>query len=368
MQKKPIIEISDSLEELMGNSATSAIEKMKTTELKKKKKKKQGIGENKFSQENLAQLSQHMQLSNENDIIYIGSPRKVEHVHITGKAFDKIILMAQAVNEVSKDRWGPDSAKLEVYCYVLGEKPSTSKTDSQASVPDSPQLITDIYIPYHTASETNVTVAEEGIIEVREYIEKNNKVVLGWAHSHGHYEVYSSQTDEINHLTLLFDTANYISSHDFRLKYIYGITVNDKSERFGVILTQFPCNHVQRAEDTSFNIIGDTYSKDEFLTQYQEIKAIVTDRVKIKEPGASMTQQDQVDSINDELLSNFVSKLHRAKNLLIDDLPEELDDSFDKIQTVLHSYDQLILDSIEESFKQSSKDLLRTLKKLKDSR
>ncbi len=365
MQKKPIIEISDSLEDLMG---ISEIEKKKTTNLKKSRENIQGIGDYKFSSEGLAQLSQNIQLSSENDVIYINSPRKVEHVHITGKAFDKIIMIAHAINEISKDRWGPDSAKLEVYCYVLGEKPSISQADSQTNVPNSPQMITDIYIPYHTASETNVTVAEEGIIEVREYIEQNNKVVLGWAHSHGHYEVYSSQTDEINHLTLLFDTANYISSQDFRLKYIYGITVNDKSERFGVILTQFPCNHVQRAEDTRFNIVGDPYSKDEFLTQYQEIKAIVSDRVKIKEPGASMTQQDQVDSINDELLSHFVSKLHRAKNLLIDDLPEEFDDSFDKIQTVLHSYDQLILDSIEESFKQSSKDLLKTLKNLKDLR
>ncbi|MHA1521419.1 MAG: hypothetical protein ACTSRK_14640 [Promethearchaeota archaeon] len=356
MSKKPVIEISNSLEELLGGSVVSEIEKKNATNLKKI----QEVQEKKISPDALDQLSRHMQVSDENEVIFISSPQKIEQVHVTGKAFDKIIMMTHAVNEISKDRWGPDSAKLEVYCYVLGEKLTNSAS--------SPQVITDIYIPYHTASETNVTVSEEGIIEVREYIEKNDMVVLGWAHSHGHYEVYSSQTDEINHLTLLFDTANYLSKQDFRLKYIYGITVNDKSERFGVILTQFPCNHVQRSEDTIFNIIGDPYSEEEFLVHYQEIKAFVTDRVKIREPGVALTQQDQINGINDELLSQFVSKLHRAKNILIDDLPEEFDEHFEKIQTVLHSYDQLVLDSIEESFKQSSKELLKTLKNLKEAR
>ena len=356
MSKKKSILISDSLEELLGNIATSELEKKNASNVIKNR----SSVEKDLTPKELAQISRYVEVSDEKDVIYIASPGKIEQVPITGKAFDEIIMMTHAVNEISKDRWGPDSAKLEVYCYVLGEK--------QAITPTSPQMITDIYIPYHTASETNVTVAEEGIIEVREYIEQYNKVVLGWAHSHGHYEVYSSQTDEINHLTMLYDTANYLSIQDFRLKYIYGITVNDKSERIGVILTQFPCNHIQRAEDTRFNIVSEPYSQEEFMIRYQEIKAIVTDRVKIKEPGLALTQQDQIDSITDELLSQFVSKLHKAKNLLIDELPEELDQYFDKIQTVLLSYDQLILDSIEESFKQSSKELLKTLKNLKESR
>lgn len=355
MSKKHSIEISDSLEELL---------EVKSNQIEKRKKK---LGpsqifssENDLSPEDLDQLSTIIKKSPKNLINYISTPQKVEQIRITAKAFDEIIMLSIAVNEISKDRWGPDAAKLEVYCYVLGDKLDELQSE--------PSPITSIYIPFHSASESNVNVSEEAIIEVKEYIEKENKVVLGWAHSHGHYAVYSSETDEVNHLTLLYDTANYFQENHFQLKYIYGITVNDNADRFGVILTHFPCNHLQRAEDTQFEIIGDPYPKEEYIGRYKEIKAIVTDRVKIRPPGPKLTRQDQISNINDELLAHFVSKMRRAKNLLIDQIPEELDQHFESIQQIILQYDELIIDSIEESFMQSSKELLKTLKNLKDSR
>ncbi|MCF2141578.1 MAG: hypothetical protein K9W44_16105 [Candidatus Lokiarchaeota archaeon] len=359
MSKKNSIEISESLEELLHSKKTKNSPRLKENN--------QGvlhnISENYDQLEDARKLKNNssiIQISSKNVVNYIDSPPKFENIFITAKAFDEIIMLATAVNEISKDRWGPDSAKLEVYCYVLGDKlPKT---------PRKPQTITGIYIPYHNASEVNVVVPEAGILEVKKYIEQMEKVVLGWAHSHGHYKVYSSETDEVNHLTLLHDTFNYAESNSFRLKYIYGITVNDKGDHMGVILTQFPCMHIQRAEDHQFTLIGDPYSKSEFLDRYREIKAIVADRVNIRQPGPAFTQEDQINQINDQLLTNFAIKMRKAKNLLVERIPENLEDNFMLIQTLLENYDQLLLDAVEESFNESAKELIRTLKNLKDIR
>ncbi|WP_457557692.1 hypothetical protein [Candidatus Harpocratesius sp.] len=359
MSRKNSIEISESLEDLLKAKKKKIVSRL----INNNQKISQNINENNDKPEELKKLisnSSIIQISQNNVVNYIDSPPKFENVYITAKAFDEIIMLATAVNEISKDRWGPDSAKLEVYCYVLGDK--------LPNIPTKPQTITGIYIPYHNASEVNVVVPEAGILEVKEYIEQMEKVVLGWAHSHGHYKVYSSETDEINHLTLLQDTFNYTVFNSFRLKYIYGITVNDKGDHIGVILTQYPCMHIQRAEDHQFTLIGEPYSKSEFLARYREIKAMVADRVNIRQPGPVFTQEDQISQINNQLLTNFAIKMRKAKNLLVEKIPENLESNFMLIQTLLENYDQLLLDAVEESFNDSAKELIRTLKNLKDIR
>ncbi|MHA1776708.1 MAG: hypothetical protein DRO88_03900 [Promethearchaeia archaeon] len=359
MSKKTNIKISDSLESLLNIKTKRKPTINQINSSKKSTDSGTPLEKEPFSQIFLEKMHQ-IQVSDSQIITYINSPAKINRVYITAKAFDEIIMLATAVNEISKDRWGPDSAKLEVYCYVLGEK--------QEFPHDKPQIITDIYIPYHQASETNVVVPEEGILEVKDYIEEHQKVVLGWAHSHGHYEVYSSETDEVNHLTLLQDTSNFAIIGGFRIKYIYGITVNDKGTHLGVILTQFPCQHIQRAEDHQFEIIGESYTKEEYIKKYKEIKAMLIDRVNVKQPETVYSEAEQIHHINEELLTNFAIKMRKAKNILFERIPEDLDGNFNEIQQVLKEYDTLLLDSAEESFLESSKELIRTIRNLKEIR
>ncbi len=202
-------------------------------------------------------------------------PPAINKISMNYHTFEDIVLMAKAVNEISKERWGEEAQELEVYCYLL--------TDELMLNPLHPAKVTEIYIPHHTASETAVDVSEQSIFEVRRYLAENKKILLGWAHSHGHFEVFSSKTDEQNHLNLLHDTSNKIILQNFPVKYIYGITIVESGEHLGVILTHFPCGHIGREEDRSFQLIGVPYSQTEAQTRFQEIKTIDQERVTLEQ-------------------------------------------------------------------------------------
>ena len=288
----------------------------------------------------------------------IRCPPAINQVRFTRKAFEDVILMSKAINEISQDVWGPESEKLEVYCYVL--------TDANLIHQEEPARITSIYIPHHSAGEMTVHVSPKAVIELQKYLEKTDKVLLGWAHSHGHFEVYSSRTDEENHKTLLQDTSNYIELNRFRMKYIYGITVNDASERFGVILTQYPCTHIQRAEDSEFDIVGEPYSVTESNQRFQEIKATLEERVDIIPPADKMSLDEQVKTLSNEFLDIFLQNLRKSKNFLLEEMPDIFDEHFDVLQKVLERHDEILVDCAEESFQTFSERLIKTIQAHKD--
>jgi len=286
-------------------------------------------------------------------------PPAIDTIPWTEEAYSDVILMAKAINEISIEKYGDDSKKLEVYCYVL--------TDSNKIYPNIPARITEIYIPYHSLSETSVNVSEEGVLEVQKYIKENNKILLGWAHSHGHFKVYSSKTDEINHKTLLNDTSNIIKINNFNLKYVYGITINDQAEKYGVIITQYPCGNLIRRVDQNFDIQGEDYSVSQKTQRYSEIKKILESRAAITPPNPEKSHEDMIKELKDELQIEFTRKLRKSKNLLIDELPEDIEDNFQQIQTILQRYDTLILDSTEETFNSVSEKLIKSIKKFNNN-
>ncbi|QEE15638.1 hypothetical protein DSAG12_01464 [Promethearchaeum syntrophicum] len=289
----------------------------------------------------------------------IECPPAIDAIPWTEKAFSDVILMAKAINEISIEKFGHDSKKLEVYCYVL--------TDFNRLTPKTPARITEIYIPFHSLSETSVKVSEEGVLEVQQYIKENNKILLGWAHSHGHFKVYSSKTDEINHETLLNDTSNIIKIKNFNLKYVYGITINANSEKYGVIITQYPCGNKIHRVDQNFDIQGEEYSTAQKLQRYAEIKKLLESRTVITPPTPNKSLEDTIADLRDELEIEFTRKLRKSKNLLIDELPEDdIGENFHQIQTILQRYDMLILDSTEETFNSISEKLLKSINKFSD--
>lgn len=286
-------------------------------------------------------------------------PPPITQIKITRKAFTDLILMSRAANYMSERRWGVNSPKMEIFCYVLCDDINYNES--------APEPITEIYIPQHTATETSVEVSSENILEVQKYIKKHKKRILGWAHSHGHFEVYSSKIDDQNHQTLLMDTSNILFLNNYHLKYIYGITVNDQGDRFGVVLTQYPCGHTQREEDQEFILIGKKYAKDEEKARYREILQIVAQRVLFVEPHHAPSSEDIEMDLTEELMDQFIKKIRKAKRMLFNSIPDVDNETFSAIQDSLKQYDELLIDGVEESFHQVSNRLYKVVQAKKDA-
>lgn len=346
MGKKPI-KIAKSLEDLFEDENHSNRERLYNKKSDTRSQDKFERSQNKNKLNNSQNNSQYE------------CPSPVSNIAITKKAFSDMIIMAEVVNAWSINSWGPDSPKMEIFCYVL--------CNASDIKPDEPAVISEIFIPRHTASETAVEVSSESILEVQKYIRKHKKVILGWAHSHGHFEVYSSKVDEKNHRALLLDTSNYFLKHNYHLKYIYGITINDVGERFGVILTEYPCGHIQRNEDLHFKIIGSDYNKQERKNRFEELKRIIFKQVLLKKPSERSSSADLESEIKEELLNEVIHRLRRAKFLLFEDVPDFDDQSFTHVQKTLQQYDELIVDSVEESFKVVSDKLYRLVESKRDN-
>jgi hypothetical protein len=374
------VEISDSLEDLLGieksDKPAKSVENkednsQKSSNNSESSKSPQSEGVKLIDMEELENASRssigekshnsnlHLSTNMVDETGFIQCPPNLDTIYITRKAFEDLILVAKAINEISVERWGRDSEKLEVYMYVFAEPDEIEST--------KPSRVSSIYIPYHTATETSVNVDQEGILEVTNYIKSTNKVLLGWAHSHGHFEVYSSKTDEINHQLILSETSNYIQIKNFQLKYVYSITVVESGERYGVVLTQYPCSHIQNKSDSKFDIEGDPYSPTEKEARYLELKEILEERATVVKPKDGKSNEDIIKELTEELLSEFIRKLRKIKNLLFNEMPENVEEQFELIQNLLQNYDNLLLDGVEESFTVTAEKLVKMLKKYTDS-
>jgi hypothetical protein len=287
---------------------------------------------------------------------FIRCPPAIKKIPVTRKAFDQIILLAKAVNEVAKEKFGLDSEKMEVYCFLY--------SDQEHIKPDQPSLVTGIYIPYHIAAESTVNVSEEGMLDVAKFVKTSGKTLLGWAHSHGHYEVYSSDRDNINHQIILNETSNIFKSKHFQLKYMYSITVVESGDKFGVTLTQYPCGHTEQT-NAEVELQGEEYSPEEKEAKFEEIKKQVVERVTLEKPSQTQSLEESMEDLTQELIAEFVRQLWKAKNLLIEGIPENRDKDLEILQTYLSKYDKLLVAGAEESFNTISKKLINILNGIK---
>ena len=163
-KKEKKTHVSDSLENLFSNDEFSN-EKKESTIMDKDNKDKstnfQEINQKDITLErSLNDLIKNNSLndpSNENPKSFeiwgenlgnkglkIECPPAIDIIPWTKKAFSDVILMAKAINEISIEKYGENSKKLEVYCYIL--------TDSNDLPSNIPARITEIYIPYHSLS------------------------------------------------------------------------------------------------------------------------------------------------------------------------------------------------------------------------
>ncbi|MFX1532749.1 MAG: hypothetical protein ACFFDI_00795 [Promethearchaeota archaeon] len=151
-------------------------------------------------------------------------PAALRVIPITRRAIEKTFILAQRISHLMKSH-------VEVYCFLLGDKEG---------------VVRDILIPpqevYHSFVEIPEEALEAVALSVKE-IEPNYQI-LGWAHSHANFSVFSSGTDDQNHRTILNQTLNLKTVNGIELKYAYGITVNEAREVYPVIITQYPCGTV----------------------------------------------------------------------------------------------------------------------------
>ncbi|MBD3229091.1 MAG: hypothetical protein GF329_12960 [Candidatus Lokiarchaeota archaeon] len=184
-------------------------------------------------------------------------PIALKEIKITRTALKKLFMMAEAVNEHL-------GGIYEVYCLLLGEE----------------DIIKDIYIPKQEAGTASINVSEENLITVINEIEENpiNSKIIGWGHSHGNFSVFSSSTDDQNHITILNQTSNILKNNDQEIKFAYGLTVNIREELFGIVCSQYTCGAIFSRVGT-FTIIDDNTEFDDEI-EYHRILEVVKEKVE----------------------------------------------------------------------------------------
>ena len=182
---------------------------------------------------------------------------------------------------------------------MLGDKPSSDA--------DEPLTVNEIYIPPHTAEEARVSVEIDAVRELSIYLAETGKIVLGWAHSHGQFDAYSSETDDANHRALLNETSNFVNFEGVRMKYIYEITVNARNESYGVVLTQFPYTYIVQSNDTEIEVIGKITRPMRKMDGWKKSGAIRLN-VRLMPPTSSFRSEDKMQ-IKDSILSNSLQSM-----------------------------------------------------------
>lgn len=278
---------------------------------------------------------------------YCTSP--LHTIPITAIALAKIHKIAEIVNKVAEEQLQTDR-KFEVYCYLLGD----GETDNHGQY-----IVTDIIIPRHEAKPNHVDVSEDAIIEVGQYVNDIGMVILGWSHSHGEYDAYSSETDDENHLRILNETNNVVEIDGTKMKYMYEITVNAKHEQYGVVLTQFPCGYISQNNDCEISVIGDEPSEEELESIENELIEIVKNKVEFTIDD----DEREVDmDIKDYIGSIIYNKLSVAMDILVNSLGYEDVAKFNDIRKYVIKYSNIIAQNMNEIVDDISENLLKYIK------
>lgn len=355
------MKVSSSLEDLFSSSPTPAPEKKSGGDAEEKKKEENKILKEDFKVDVFDSLEDIGKKNSGGEIrnviatsgLHCSSP--FNSVKIEKKAMEDIFLMAQAVNEIASEQF-EDDLQFEVYCYLLGDKPSSDA--------DEPLTINEIYIPPHTAEEARVSVEIDAVRELSIYLAETGKIVLGWAHSHGQFDAYSSETDDANHRALLNETSNFVNFKGVRMKYIYEITVNARNESYGVVLTQFPCTYIAQSNDTEIEVVGEDYTSDEKEARLEEIRSEIRLNVRLMPPTEQFSLEESKMQIKDSILSEFIASMLASKRILKDQIYEN-DKQYAVISHAISEYDKLVVAALEDTVLKQSEQLFAILKNVR---
>ena len=288
-------------------------------------------------------------------------PQPITKIRTTRKALTEMFLMARAINEIAHEELGPNATDLEIHCYCIGDIPSGPEKE--------PGIINGIFIPTQELSETSVKVSEDGIREAMLYIKEHNKRILGWSHSHGHFEVYSSETDDINHETILNDTNNYIyiknQSGVFRIKYAYGMTVVERGDFMGIVVSKNSCGNIHMIE-AEFDIIGPDYDELEKTVILQQMKERIRKVVTVvasQYVEDQMDEEDMLKTLTEKFLNLFIRKLSTSRDVTIKTDEIKKDAEMLLVEKVLNIYDDLVISGAKDSFVSVAQLFLENVKK-----
>ena len=167
-------------------------------------------------------------------------------IYIHPIALEKMFLMANTIYSVFRE-------PFEIYALCLGKD----------------RYIYDLLIPEQFVSYASVHIDPVFLTNLRPQLAEQPYDVLGWTHSHANFDVFFSGTDQQNQLTVLHDTSNYTTLDSHRVKFSYGMTVNNQHQTYGVVTTQYPSGEIvhlraqiQIVEDTAPHTTPDIIKKE----------------------------------------------------------------------------------------------------------
>jgi len=291
----------------------------------------------------------------------------LNNVLIKKKALSDLFLMNEANNNVISDKMQKDK-KFEIYFYLLADEKEGNNNEQI--------IIDEIYLPKQKSAEDRLYIHIESIKELGQYISENNKKVIGWAHSHGKYDVYSSSEDNKNHKKLLSEVQNIISdSNGNRAKYIYSIITNAKEHIYASIIVQYPCGYIYQNDDVPLTIVDeedytDEEKKEKYIEYYNNIEKKVEYVYDQDQNNYDINNDDDNErsKLKNNILLKFNNTFLKLKSLLYQNLNEEEEENIKIIEQVLEKYDDLLLSSVSEVISDVSDKLIILLNDMNKKR
>ncbi|MFX0062520.1 MAG: hypothetical protein ACFFC7_10065 [Candidatus Hermodarchaeota archaeon] len=200
-------------------------------------------------------------------------PLVLREIKIHKSTLEKIFILAEETPEVLQQ-------SLEVYCFLVGNSEEA--------------IVTDILIPKQRVSYASIDIDGAALVELSETVKTMGEgmAILGWAHSHANFTVFSSHRDNQNHNTILNQTNNILIKNNQNLKYMFSITVNERRETFGVILVQYPCGLVLQRNKARISIIEDKLEDTDIEEMRNIISQAIEERVEIHTFATSLGTLD----------------------------------------------------------------------------
>ena len=126
-------------------------------------------------------------------------PLVLREIKIHRSTLEKIFILAEEIPKVLQQ-------SLEVYCFLV-------ENSEEA-------IVTDILIPKQRVSYASIDIDGAALFELSDTVKTMGEgmAILGWAHSHANFAVFSSHRDNQNHNTILNQTNNILIKNKQNLK------------------------------------------------------------------------------------------------------------------------------------------------------
>ncbi|MFX1252835.1 MAG: hypothetical protein ACFFCZ_14610 [Promethearchaeota archaeon] len=225
-------------------------------------------------------------------------PLVLREIKIHKSALEKIFILAEETPQVLQQ-------SLEVYCFLVGNNEEA--------------IVTDILIPKQRVSYASIDIDGTALFELSETVKTMGEgmAILGWAHSHANFTVFSSHRDNQNHNTILNQTNNILIKNNQNLKYMFSITVNERHETFGVILVQYPCGLVLQRNKARISIIEDNFEDTDIEEQRSLISQAIQERVEVHAFATSLFTLDSETSSHEQ--DSFITEDNQDSDPMIDE-------------------------------------------------